>query len=225
MLLPPHSICWGWRFVLIRGLYWLALLSLAVQKGTNWQWANESPSIYLLLVLQLPLPTPSPLSRLLCHCCSPLYLIFHCISHCASCSLVFFLFLFLLPLAVQAYWAVPSHLSFLSRAYRRWITTDRHYGFSTCLWQWVEPSSHWTRAPFQWDVSFSSSPCHTANVSWLTLSHIVKKKKKKKWRWIISSEQVQHWIGNVSVGSFRGYTLTDRKFVSKLVFAPMWQPY
>lgn len=27
---------------MIRGLSWPALLSLAVQKGTNWQWANES---------------------------------------------------------------------------------------------------------------------------------------------------------------------------------------
>lgn len=28
---------------MIRGLCWPPLLSLAVQKGTNWQWANESP--------------------------------------------------------------------------------------------------------------------------------------------------------------------------------------
>lgn len=54
----PDSICSGWRFVLIRTLCWPPLLSLAVQKGTNWQWANESP--LSLSGAQLPPLRPGP---------------------------------------------------------------------------------------------------------------------------------------------------------------------
>lgn len=91
--LPP-SICLGWRFVLIRGLCWLALLSLAVQKGTNWQWADESPLSPSCAQL------PPPLTSLAGPSC--LYL-------CCSCS-----YLFIHQILYSAFFSLPPNLLFLS---------------------------------------------------------------------------------------------------------------
>lgn len=51
----PQSSCLGWKFVLIRGLCRLALLSFVGQKGANWHCANENP----LSLLHAPLPPQS----------------------------------------------------------------------------------------------------------------------------------------------------------------------
>lgn len=79
---------------MIRGLCWPPLLSLAVQKGTNWQWANESP--LSLSGAQLPPqrsgpPFPLPLLCLPSFIYSPPPLLFSLLH--ISCPPHFLLFL------------------------------------------------------------------------------------------------------------------------------------
>lgn len=96
---PPHSprlpdsMCSGWRFVLIRGLCRPPLLSLAVQKGTNWQWANESP--LSLSGAQLPPLHSGPRFSLPLLCFALLYLFPLLLCLCS----ITFPFLSFLPLA------------------------------------------------------------------------------------------------------------------------------
>lgn len=169
----PHSICLGWRFVLIRGLCWLALLSLAVQKGTNWQWANESP----LSPSCAQLPPRSPPS------------------HPPSLSLPLLLLpLFTpplppfcpvtLPAHSPTYWLFTPVPFFLSQAAR--VTNDEssshQTGCSTCQSDLLShPHRH------QW--------CY-CNVPWLILSYAVQKAADD-----LSRTRVKQWAVLVGVGS------------------------